>query len=46
MSEMGQNQKSSIRAYVFRFAPKADIAPRGRHVRFVPDSDVRTVTFN
>ena len=34
---IGQNQKNSKRAYVFRFAPpKADIMLRTRHVLFMP----------
>lgn len=33
---MGQNQKSSLRAYVFRTALRADCARDSRHVHFVP----------
>src|SRR5260221_3357506 len=39
MSQLGQNRKSSMRANVFRFAPKADITLRTRYVRFVPTRD-------
>jgi hypothetical protein len=35
---MGPNRKSSLRGYVFRFSPRADIAQRSRHVRFVPEA--------
>jgi len=40
MSELGQNRKSSRRAYVFRLPPKADSSRTSRHVRIVPISDI------
>ncbi len=41
MSHLGQNRKSSMRANVFRFALRADIAQRSRHVRFAPFARLR-----
>ncbi len=40
MSASAQKRKSSMRANVFRFAPRADIAQRSRHVRFVPEAEM------
>src|SRR5216684_888039 len=40
MSELGQNRISSLRGYVFRFAPRADIAHCSRHVCFVPTHEI------
>jgi hypothetical protein len=37
MSRLGQTRKSSMRAHVFRFALRADVAQQTRHVRFVPN---------
>src|ERR1700742_4939040 len=40
MSLLGQNQKSLSEHMFSASLPKADIAPRGRHVRFVPEADI------
>jgi hypothetical protein len=42
MSKLGQNRISSLRGYVFCFAPRADIAHCSRHVCFVPNPEVPT----
>jgi hypothetical protein len=40
MSQLGQTEKNSVRAHVFRFAPlNSDIARRSRHVSNVPARD-------
>src|SRR5258708_37522109 len=36
---LGQTEKNSVRAYVFRFASHSDIARRSRHVSNVPTRD-------
>ena len=40
MSGLGQDQPSSARARMSAIPPKADIAKRDCHVRFVPEADV------
>src|SRR6516165_3917066 len=40
MSGLGQNQTSSARARMSAISPKADIAERDCHVRFVPKADI------
>jgi hypothetical protein len=36
LRSQGQKLKSSMRAYIFRFAPIADLAECSRHFAFVP----------
>jgi hypothetical protein len=45
MTELGQTEKNSVRAKVFRVTLKADIAQCGRHVRFVPIGDIAVSCF-
>jgi hypothetical protein len=40
MSALGQKQTSDSRLLMSALPPKADIAERGRHVRFVPIADM------
>ncbi len=42
MSALGQNRKTSLGEHMFSALPlKADVAQRGRQVRFVPNSGIR-----
>jgi hypothetical protein len=40
MSALGQKQTSDCRPLMSAIHPKADIAERDRHVRFVPKADI------
>jgi hypothetical protein len=41
MSALGQKQTLDCRLLMSAIPPKADIAERDRHVRFVPKADIR-----
>jgi hypothetical protein len=40
MSEMGQSEKNSVRAFVFRFALKLGHRSTQRHFAFVPNPEI------
>jgi len=45
MSALGQKQTSRLVEGMSALPPKADIAERDRHVRFVPEADMDSIEF-